>query len=54
LSNSNDSAEEIERVLNRVDPAFHSWTYWQFKGYNDITTAASPFVESFYEANGDL
>jgi len=54
LGNSESSAQEIERVLSNVDTVFHSWTYWQFKGYKDITTAASPYVESFYQENGDL
>ena len=29
---------------------FRSWTYWQFKYYDDITTAANPgTTESFYD-----
>lgn len=34
---------------------FRSWTYWQFKYYHDITTAANPgTTESFYDENGGL
>ena len=38
-----------------MDMHFRSWTYWQFKYYNDITTAANPgTTESFYDENGNL
>lgn len=31
------------------------YRYWQFKYYNDVTTAASPpTIESFYGPNGEL
>lgn len=34
---------------------FRSWTYWQFKYYNDITTMANPgTTESFYNNDGTL
>lgn len=34
---------------------FRSWMYWQFKYYDDITTAAMPgTTESFYDVNGHL
>lgn len=34
---------------------FRSWTYWQFKYFDDITTAASPgTTESFYDVHGNL
>jgi len=34
---------------------FRSWTYWQFKYYHDITTAANPgTTESFYDEYGNL
>jgi hypothetical protein len=31
------------------------WAYWQFKKYQDLTTAASPATtESFYTEDGEL
>jgi len=34
---------------------FRSWTYWQFKYYQDITTMANPgTTESFYDEYGNL
>lgn len=34
---------------------FRSWTYWQFKYYNDVTTMARPATtESFYNMDGSL
>ena len=34
---------------------FRSWTYWQFKYFDDITTAARPgTTESFYDEYGKL
>ena len=33
----------------------HSWAYWQYKYFDDFTTAASPgYVEGFYQPNGQL
>lgn len=43
--------------LNRVRMWVCSWTYWQFKSYNDITTQASFHnytTESFYGPDGTL
>jgi endoglycosylceramidase len=38
-----------------MEQHFRSWTYWQFKYYHDITTAARPgTTESFYDENGQL
>jgi len=40
-------------VTQNADRAFHSWAYWQFKYFHDITTVSGP-VESFYNADGSL
>lgn len=42
LSGTVKSAEEITTLTDLMEINFRSWTYWQFKYYNDITTAASP------------
>jgi len=55
LSNSNTSAVEIGVVAGYAEAFFSSWSYWQFKYYHDITTAANPATtESFYFNNGSL
>lgn len=55
LSNTNKSAAEIVRLTGDAERNFNSWIYWQFKYYNDITTAARPgTTESFYNVDGSL
>jgi len=39
---------EIDRVTTQADTAFHSWAYWQFKEFHDITSISGG-IESFYE-----
>ncbi|KRX07824.1 Glycoside hydrolase, superfamily [Pseudocohnilembus persalinus] len=55
LDNSEDSAKEVRRITGDAGALFNSWTYWQYKYYNDITTAAqNPDAEGFYFSNGEL
>ena len=55
LSNTNKSAKELTRLINLMEMNFRSWTYWQFKYYNDITTDTSPATtEAFYDSSGNL
>lgn len=42
LSNSEKSAGEVKVLTDIMSQYFRSWCYWQFKYYNDITTAARP------------
>lgn len=50
LSNSQKSAEEIRILTDLMAQYFRSWSYWQFKYLDDITTAARPgTTESFYD-----
>lgn len=42
LSDSLKSAEELITLTNQMAKYFRSWTYWQFKYFDDITTAAIP------------
>jgi len=44
---------EINRITDAADGSGHSWAYWQFKYYDDITTVSGP-LESFYDTGGDL
>lgn len=42
-------------ITNEMSKYFRSWTYWQFKYFDDITTAANPgTTESFYDNDGKL
>jgi len=43
----------INFVCDMADSELQSWTYWQFKYYNDPTTAGGS-AESFYFPNGTL
>lgn len=55
LSDSLKSAGEITAIIGEMSKYFRSWSYWQFKYFDDITTAASPgTTESFYDVNGHL
>jgi len=55
LSGTKKSAEEITTITDECQLFFRSWTYWQFKYYNDVTTMANPgTTESFYDENGNL
>ncbi len=55
VSNSTRSAAEISYVTGLADDHLNSWAFWQFKGYNDITTAARPAsIEGFYDEKGNL
>jgi endoglycosylceramidase len=37
-----------------ADKYFQSWSYWQFKSFNDITTQATGSSESLYNDDGTL
>lgn len=48
-------ANELTFITDQADKTLHSWTYWQFKYYSDITTADKPgTTESFYFPDGSL
>jgi hypothetical protein len=51
------SFNEINLFQNekRIMIIYLGWSYWQFKKYQDLTTAASPATtESFYDEDGEL
>ena len=52
LCNSKSCARELETVTKFAESSFTSWSYWQYKFYNDITTQAAPWMEGFYDING--
>ncbi|KAL9649766.1 hypothetical protein ABK040_009581 [Willaertia magna] len=55
LSNFSSSGKELNWITGIADDYLRSWTYWQFKYYEDITTAAMPpTIESFYGVDGQL
>jgi len=51
--NNTKSIEDLEWVVDSADKVLQSWAYWQYKSYNDITTASNE-RESFYWADGTL
>jgi len=52
-ANSSIAIDSINWLLNKADDELQSWAYWQYKSYNDITTASNA-LESFYWPNGTL
>ncbi|KAN0030386.1 hypothetical protein ACTA71_010151 [Dictyostelium dimigraforme] len=52
VSNGTNSIEMLNYLTGAADKYLQSWTYWQLKYYNDITTAGS--TESLYLPNGEL
>lgn len=45
--------EHIRFILDKADKGLQSWTYWQYKYYNDYTTAARPSeCEGFFDGSG--
>jgi len=51
--NNTKSLEDLEWVVDSADKVLQSWAYWQYKSYNDITTASNE-RESFYWSDGTL
>lgn len=42
-------------ILDLADERFHSWSYWQYKYYNDYTTLARPSEEEgFFDITGKI
>eukprot|EP00761_Pharyngomonas_kirbyi_P010417 gb/GECH01010437.1/.p1 GENE.gb/GECH01010437.1/~~gb/GECH01010437.1/.p1 ORF type:complete len:543 (+),score=93.68 gb/GECH01010437.1/:1-1629(+) len=57
VSNTSGSAQEINTVAALADAGLFSWTYWQFKGFEDLTTANNDdgfTSEGFYNADGSI
>ncbi|EGC38983.1 hypothetical protein DICPUDRAFT_148335 [Dictyostelium purpureum] len=52
VSNETNSIDMLNYLTGHADKYLQSWTYWQLKYYNDITTAGS--TESLYLPNGEL
>lgn len=54
MANNSRGIDNMRYLTGQADRHLSSWTYWQFKGYNDITTSSQPTAESFYDAAGEL
>lgn len=52
VPNTTVSLEAIQFLTDEADKRLQSWTYWQFKYYDDITTAGQG--ESLYNLQGQL
>lgn len=48
------SLQLLETVLDAAEQRMQSWAYWNFKSYDDITTAGSPASEGLYNMNGSV
>jgi len=46
--------ETINFMTSQTDRLLQSWTWWQFKSFNDITTTGQGTSESFYDEKGNL
>ena len=42
VRNTEKGRASLRYVTSRADKEFHSWAYWQYKYYNDITTLMKP------------
>jgi endoglycosylceramidase len=54
VSNNSNSISNLNFLTGQADIHLSSWAYWQFKGYQDFTTASLPGAESFYSEDGEL
>jgi len=54
LSASPGAMQQIHRIAGLADDHLQSWIWWQFKDYDDVTTASIGDVESFYDSKGNL
>ena len=48
------SLQLLETVLDAAEQRLQSWAYWNFKSYDDITTAGSPASEGLYNPDGSV
>jgi hypothetical protein len=48
------SLQLLGTVLDAAEERLQSWAYWNFKSYDDITTAGSPASEGLYNPDGSV
>ena len=48
------SLQLLDTVLDAAEQRLQSWAYWNFKSYDDITTAGSPASEGLYNPDGSV
>lgn len=46
--------QQVNEMCNDADAALQSWSWWQFKDFQDVTTASEGPLESFYDSDGSL
>lgn len=54
LSTDPGAIQQMKRIAGLADNHLQSWIWWQYKDYDDVTTASVGGVESFYFENGTL
>jgi endoglycosylceramidase len=54
LGNTPGAVSQVHAITGMADDSLQSWAYWQFKDFQDVTTASVGPIESFYDAQGNL
>lgn len=52
LPNVKYATQVLNDLFERADKHLQSWTYWQYKGFNDYTTASSMAEEGIFNEDG--
>lgn len=52
VPNNTQNLNQIDEQMNWMEANFQSWAYWQYKYFDDITTASAE--ESIWTSEGDL
>ncbi|CAD8189631.1 unnamed protein product [Paramecium pentaurelia] len=48
------SKDILDFILDKADSYQQSWTYWQYKGYNDHTTMSTMYEEGLFYEDGSF
>ncbi|CAD8199908.1 unnamed protein product [Paramecium pentaurelia] len=54
LPNEPFAKDILNGLLYKADKYLQSWAYWQYKGYNDFTTASNMYDEGIFNQDGSL
>jgi len=55
LNETSENLAEIDRIISIAANFFHSWTYWQYKYFDDIISRyEKPGSEGFWTEDGEL
>ncbi|CAD8110655.1 unnamed protein product [Paramecium sonneborni] len=54
VGNDESSKDILDFILDKADYYQQSWTYWQYKGYNDHTTMSTMYEEGLFNEDGSF